>query len=581
MAKDTIIADSVYMGMNLKIDVLEEYENMKYGSGNSNMNRMELSLEEVAILFAAHHNKKFIPIKLLDKTYLVKMGSAFDSGSDSNKRQLEPGSYKEIMKEVKSYWLKDADRYISSAPKHTRKTSGDEKSIKRTIDIYQKDKSGKKYRGQLNYYIQRGDFEGRNGKVFFLNIQGSPSKILTGDNVSPMFTSNDPDEKADIFTELFSLPARVILQIMMHYVRSGYNNLALYKQFELDAINIHRIQLAAYSPPFYNSSSRNTGMRLLYNVYNKKMIRESRGVMIADSLGLSLESDDSVISRDEFGNPTGISGFLVKRRYGGDPYVSLGFYGKNLEKKQNNSPDLDTTRKGFELYLENSIRLDLTVHSEGLRRLYNSGSDITGGPITQKHVRQFLTKVFQEDINANGLFLKVLTESLKLDQLFAVTYRQWNKAFRIIENEGYEKLVADLKQRSTDKPSWMNLCRKHQVPNPSRLKSLIFEKTQAVKKVDISLPNNKSKQIELAIPGVDITIPYLLFLEAKNTAADTYIDPETMAEMLNDNTILRNSSIFEFKEAAKQAMIDGRMIYRLLLANGLEKVKTVGSVEKE
>ena len=566
---DSITADHTSLGLTLEGPEPQDHPNRCY-----------ISLTETALLFAAHAYRDKIDINLFGQDYAVEMESLDFKGSGKFKVMKPDSSIKDVRKVLEGHWLKATKNYMYSAIRKVNDDSLDGNvNIARRIKVFRIKKTtvnGRTHKqylhtGDMSYFVQKGNYNTKAEKnVYFLNCSGSPIKMLVGDNQVPIHTSSNPVEKAKLFAQMFVMPAHVIREIMRFFVKvEDRKKLVLEKQFETREINIQRIQLAAYTPVFDISEERDIGIALMYNVYHKEILRARSGIRIADSINLAVESDQSRFVDDEDGNSSAISGFLLKSRYGTAPFISMGVYAKDKEKEAFAHIKKVSISAEYLDKISRSIRLDLTIHTKGLQRMYKDKvAGVEPQKITYKVVQELLEAIFKEDIHANTLFKDMLTERLYVDQLFAVSTQQWEKALDYLKENGMLDLhdAVIRKGKLKDGDSWTKLCADNGVRHADRLRKKIMEHTALRDKKDRS---------KIHVPGVDMHFPYLTAMEARNTLADTYQDPRKLALIYEG--ILTNDKDY-MRDISKRAARDARKVFRNLVGNGLHKMRTLGSI---
>lgn len=377
-------------------------------------------------------------------------------------------------------------------------------------------------------------------KKYYLNCSSSPIRMVSGTNVYPIFTSDNPEEKAKMFCDLFCLSMFSLSEVIRRFYIKREEKIAsrLVRAVKNKEIGIQRIQLAAYTPEFSSYSDMQRSLALLYNIYAAENIAAKYGgVSVTGNLGLKSETAKTEYIKNEVGQSVGVSGFLLRKLHAKNSILSFGFYDKNYVE------NLEVDQR------INAIRLDLTLHRLGLERLSKHYCKETFSVINSGNLYRFLVAVFERDITGGDLFRYCLKEILQLDQFLAVPRYQWKRVFEELKRLGYYDLLENLKTNYSEN-SWNSLCKEFaKKEDPSRL-------AEKLRKASLTRDNGKMENG----PGVDVKIPYPVYRLAYTSIKEMYTDPEALMDWYEGY-----DSNYDPVADSKEAMRDSRSIYSNLM----------------
>ena len=252
-------------------------------------------------------------------------------------------------------------------------------------------------------------------------------------------------------------------------------------------VNFSHAQTAVYSRSFKNRSSLVKGLGVLHSVFSPRSYSGEDNVNVMEDMHWKadtsrsqyLNAEGEIYDREERnGYPVCLNGLMVRATTANrSGLASMGFYDKytsEITKAGNGrGKEIAKERRGE---IDRSIRLDLTLYKEGIRRisrelgLYKKGrcglrtAQNNGRTMDYWVLQVFFERLFALDITSGVLYGAVLKGFLYMDQIFEVEEKHWQTALDFLKNRGYHDIVDGLGGGVDDGPvyrgSWTSLCKK-------------------------------------------------------------------------------------------------------------------------
>lgn len=442
----------------------------------------------------------------------------------------------------------------------------------------------------------------RSGNRYFMNASCAPTQVLLGQNSLPVavdFGRINADRllrnRAKFLVHMFCLPFVIAADLVEQYVYKRYasdeNNLR--RQVGRGRIVLQKVQLAAYSQEFASTHERNLALAALYQTLGAKLIHsagKAKSANVAESFNAKFEDSKSTAhyEKDANGNEAlVVSGFMLRQSYGHKPSYSLGFYAKDKVQREDMVEITDrlilyyqeprnSNKDSWQEVInatERSIRLDLSVHTEGLRllskHLHKLYPDIPAvETTTADNIEKLFYALLKQDESLGIVFRYVLQRQFRFDQLFGTTAKQWRMAWDYLKELGHYDLIDALKNRSDNfgQGSFTALVKKHcPKEDPSRLRRNVQLKT--------ALFNSDGTE---STPGVDLQFPYRAVQLVRRRMQEMYEDPDAIEQLYEEGQWPND---YDAKDIARQARAKARKIHLTLLQGGINNMPCLSGIK--
>lgn len=442
----------------------------------------------------------------------------------------------------------------------------------------------------------------RSNNRFFLNASCAPTQVLLGQNSLPVavdFGKLSADRllqcRAQFLVDMFCLPFIVMSNLIDQYIcRRFCDETNHLKQLLADGgVLLQKIQLAAYSSRFDSVVERNLALAGLYQTLSAQVIHvegKRMSVNVAEAFNCKFENSRSTAHYEKHGESEHlvISGFMLRHYHSHKPTYSLGFYAKDQVQRENfveqrdklilyQQAPVDTNKDSLDEVVaatQQSIRLDLSIHTEGLRllskHLHKHDSTIPELQNLQSGaVRDLLYAVLRIDSSLGLIFGYVLKDQFRFDQLFGTTAKQWNMAWDYLKSKGYYDLIKALRSRATlnGNGSFTALVKQH-CPgvDPSRLRREVQRLTA----------NQHYDNEDKFLPGVDLQFPYRAVQLVRRRLQEMYEDPDAI-EQLYETGHWPND--YDPHMVAKKARKSAYKMYHKVLHGGIKHMPCLTGIK--